>query len=431
MSIWAISPTDGVENSASFVRNSIAWDQLLDNLDLQMSSDSSDNNADGLLKPYSSPFAEDLQNYSDNNFKLHPLTEEPREYTKQTKLVSAISEGDDVYARGDEHDSPANRKLPDNALAAFCPSSGLIAATKIRRTASGSSEPADMDQASKSCFLVNGAPHFITEERHDTKQNRAVLAPKKVAAEKTPGSAARQQLQAGSDALVPTTMIASNDASASTAWAYAPKPAADTPMSLQSPPKYEAVRVVSGNHGMASSPDFAASSPSSVKTSNVAYFAADGNMPMGALPVMPVPYTLSRAPMPVSAATFFTGNANVAGSAASAANSLVSCVYVDSNFCLHAAPGNGFALTSTTPSACPPPPPPQLTHESAETAAVLQGVFSMSGVSPMQYTAAYVADESMFQPSGPSMPVLQSSAGAWGGTKAWMFHDGRWIPLSV
>lgn len=464
MSIWKVSPTEGTEDSEPFVRNAIAWDQLLNNLDLQTSSESSEDDAEeAALRSHASVFSESRRSYRDGKVKARSTSAGSKECAQPNKSLNATRD-DDGYSSEDEHDSPANPDSSDSGIAGFCPSSGLTTTSaKIGSAMSGSSEPASPNEPTKTYFYINGVRHCVQDEQNGVKWSgagiglqpmatTAVAAPTAATPVKMPlaqlpaWGAAFQPSHNSSAAPMAKTVIASNEAGAPAAWVYAPKAAAQTSMPMPSPPRYDAGRTLPGSYPTVPSLEHKtmAAAPTGVSPS-MAYYPSCNGIPMGVPPPMPAPYTPSRAAMPpMNAAPVYGGGntASAAHNAAPAANSILGYVYVDSNGCLRVASRGDSPLPPPPPplpaSTCPPPPPPmpsqpqpQLARRSSEAAAMYQGASSVPGMNPMQYAAAYAADGSVCVPSVPPMPVSTSPSASWGSTKAWAFRDGRWISLSM
>ncbi|KPA78878.1 hypothetical protein ABB37_05944 [Leptomonas pyrrhocoris] len=420
MSIWKVSPTETAEGSEPFEPNSAAWEQLLSTLNLQTTSDSSDDIRDETRNSHAAVFSKGKQSHLDDKFKKHPSSAGRMECAKLTKSLNATRDDDDAgYSSEDEHDSPANVTLPESVLPRFNPSRSLTATAKLGRTKSGGADPSSSNDVPKSYFFVNGVRHCVQEEQNGVKWDGAPPPQTKPT--------------------TPRTVVTSNNAGAPGAWGYISKPAAHIPMPFQNPPNYEAVRTVPGSGGTPPSLNCKVMAVPSAIPSNIAYCPADGKVLEGAPSSgMPASYTPSRVPMPsTSVAPFNTGTAASTSNAAPAANSVVGYVYVDSNGCLRVASGNGSPHPSTPLSVClptlPPPltGPPQLARKLSEATVMLRGASSVPEVPPMQYAATYVTDGSTCQPTMSSVPESRPSADAWGSTKAWVFRDGRWISLSM
>lgn len=442
MSIWNASPMDGAEDSEPFARNSIAWDQLLNNLDLQISSDSSEDDEDEVPKSHASALSESKRSYPNGKLKLCSSSTGSRENPQKRKLVKPNHE-DDGYSSEDEHDSPANQESSGSAIAGFCSSPGLTTTTKIGSAMGGGFEHTGPQDASKSYFFVKGVRHCVQDEQSNVKWTEMLpqtipTTPSQVKVEPPVFTAAHQK-PAVHVAPVSKTVIANNDAGAPVAWIYTPKTATNTPMPSRSPPRYEAVQAVPGAYAMPIAKDLKAVAAPPVMPRNVAYFPTDNKPSVGAPTAMPVLHTPSCMPiLPVNSAPFLNGNATSFSVAAPTPNSIVGYVYIDSNGCLRVASEKNSPLPPPPPSNCPLPPPPlpstqppQFAHRSSEAAAIFQGASSVPGMNPMQYTGSYTADGGMGQPTIPSMPVSKSPPNAWGSTKAWVFRDSRWISLSM
>jgi hypothetical protein len=447
MSIWKMSPMEGNEGSEPFVRNSVAWDQLLNNLDLQTSTDSSDDNEEGVPKSRASAFSEGRQSRQDGKRMGRSISAGSRECAKDAKSPNATRNEDDGYSSEDEHDSPANQESSDSAAAAFCPSAGHTAAnTKMSSTVSGVFEPIGPNDSAKSYFFINGVRHCVQDEQDGVKwggmsvtpSHTIAMTPKRTVAE-LPTSPDTHQLLANNAVLMAGAVIASSDAGTPAAWVCTPKAAAQIPVPFQSPPKYDADRRLSGNYPGVQSPNLKTKIVSSPPVlNNAAYYPAGNAVPMGAPPRKEAPCMSGRgAPMPpMNAAPFYSRSDAPAGNAAPAANSIVGYIYVDNNGCLRVASGTNSPLPPAPSTACPPPPsptslPPRVAHRQSEAAAVFQGAASVPGMKPVRYSTIYAADGSMCQPMVPTMPVSKSPSAMWGTTKAWVFRDGRWVSISM
>lgn len=402
MSIWEACPMEGAEDNEPFMQNSIAWDQLLNNLGLQTSSDSSDDNdEESGPKSRASAFSESRQSQQDSRLKAHSTSAGSPECAKPDELLNTTRNDDDGYCSEDEHDSPANAESSDSA-AGLCPSSDVTTTTaKMCGTTKGGAAPIIRNETAKSYFFVNGVRHCVQDEQNCVKWTGATPTPaqpatsKRAVAELPARSAAHLPPVTTNVAPVPKVSITGNGPDAPAAWVYTSKTAAQTPVPFQCPPKYESGQILPGGCAMSLSQDIKAMGASTATRGNAVYYHAGNAMPAGAPLGMPASYTPSRAPMPqANAAPFYAPRA-----------------------CPLAPP--------------PPPPPPQLTRRPSEAAAALEGAGSVPGMDSLQYAATYAADGSTSLPTVPSMPLSKPTPTAWGSTKAWVFHDGRWISLIV
>lgn len=448
MSIWQVSPQEDAQSSEPFVRNAIAWDQLLSNLDLKTSSDSSSDSSDGdagvFSRSQASAFSEGKQSHQSRKLAFRPSSPSNRECAKQDKTPIGTRE-DDGYSSEDEHDSPANLESSESGMAAFRPSSGLTVATKAGGAPSRVSELACPDDVAKAYFFVNGVRHCVQEEQNGPKWSAPPLPDMPPPSKSTTGEPlawmAAHPLP-GRATPMSTKVIASNDAGAPAAWAYTPTTTAYVQATHRSPPKYEAPRTAPVSYATPSSRDSRAMEAPSVVPRNTSYCAAN-RMPAGASAAMPTAHAPCSMPIPpTKAVPFFAGNSATAGGAATAMNSILGYVYVDSEGRLCVASRDNSPLPPTPQTAagvCPqswlPAEQPtqylQQPRRPCVAAAALQGSSSVPGMNPMQYTSSSSADGRVSQPTVPSVPVLQSSSSAWGSTKAWVFRDNRWISLSM
>lgn len=448
MSIWQLAPQDDVDSGEPFVRNTVAWDQLLNNLDLQTSSDSSsssDEDGEVILKSLTSNLSEGKHSHQSKRLRMTPSSPNSRECAKQRAFPVGARE-DDGYSSEDEHDSPANQASSESTAAGFCPSSGLTATTKAGSTISKVSEPASPDDTPKAFFFVNGVRHCVQDEQRGSKWGamavqKAPITPKSAAAESLTWTTALPLPERGEAAA--RTVIASNDAGAPAAWVYTPKAAAHVQASHRSPPRYEAPQSVPEGFVVPPTPDFRAMHSHSTVPGNARPFTT-GQMRAGNAAAVPQPHAFGNMPtQAASGAPFYTGKPVPVSGAATAVNSILGYVYVDGEGRLCVASRDGSPQPSAVQAPMSAYPPPmalatqqtqlsqQMGNSSAAAAAALQGASPMPGMSPMLYGMSYAADGSMSQPAAPSMPVSKPSRSAWGTTKAWAYRDGRWISLSM
>lgn len=448
MSIWRVSPQEDAESGEPFVRNTIAWDQLLNNLDLQTSFDSSsssDGNKEVVTKSHASTFSEGKHSHQSRRLKLAPSSPNSRGCTRQKDSPVGARE-DDGYSSEDEHDSPANQDSSESAAAGFCPSTGLTATTKAGSTVGPVSEPASPNDTPKAYFFVNGVRHCFQDEQSGAKwgalpMQKMPMSPKRTAPELPTWTTALPPPDRAEAAA--KTVIASNDAGAPTAWVYTPKAAAaHTQGSHRSPPRYDALQAAQGSYMMPPTPNFRAMEAPPTMPGNTSRFAT-GNVPTQTPTTQPTPHAPSSMPMqPTNAAPFYAGNSVPVSGTASAVNSFLGYVYVDNEgrLCVASRDGTPQLTPSQVPSGAylPPVHPatqqaqfPQPVHRSSAAAAALQGATTVPEMNPMVYGAAYAADGSVSQPAMPMMSASKPSSGAWGTTKAWAFRDGRWISLSM
>ncbi|KAG5496977.1 hypothetical protein GH5_01495 [Leishmania sp. Ghana 2012 LV757] len=413
MSMWQVTIGDGVHDKEHHHYDAIAWQQLLNNLDLTSESDStSEDGVDAAPKSCPTPTIQLKQ----SNASAKDVTQWVKldAHRTSSSRESPLGLPEDECSSEDEHKPPGDRIASGRSMKAVYSSPSTTFTTK-----SGSGDCAVPTQnssgATAPCFFVNGARHSIEAPRKTPDWTAALSS--------SPSPAKRVSTESTRCASVPVdhfptpakTVVAGNASSRRSERVRTTKSAKQSKSSMN-PPPYPMPGTPATGYGAPASPPSSGvrrevQSPFTLPNASSAYLANTAPaMQRFQGSAMPTAQQASISPL------FWSNNGSTANAFSN--SPLLSLVLMDGEGRLH------LASQGQTPSASAPPALPMVHVPGRATAP--------SGMPQVHYTPSTVQAEPWRPVAAPSTPLpCTRSSGLWGNTKAWVFRDNRWIALSM
>ncbi|CBZ29211.1 hypothetical protein, unknown function [Leishmania mexicana MHOM/GT/2001/U1103] len=417
MSMWKVSPVDGVDGGDCHNYNAFAWQQLFSNLGLDGNSvPTNGDEVNTTPGSCSSPMI-GLKESNASAKDTAPSVKADAHHTSSFDCSPTVLQ-DYGYSSEDGRESPADQVGSGRSTTPFY---SLPTTTATAKSGSGSCivSTQNSSDATAPCFFINGVRHSI-ESPCKTPDWTVVpgssSAPaRKVSVESLPWASTH----IGPSPNPAKPVVAGNNSGVPCAWLCAEQSATQS-QSSTSLPLYAKPLTPPAGYAIPVSP------PSSGMGGGV---QRKFTLPMGSstylaktVSVMQ-PLQTSAVPVAQQASTpsFFSKKKD------SSVNTFADCsvlgfVFMDGEGCLRLAP-QGSAAPASALSALP------MMH-------VPCGATASSGMPQMQYSPSTMPPQPWRPAAAPvaapsaSLPRTISSE-LWGNTKAWVFRDGRWISLSI